>query len=71
METMRPEYRYKLKGAIIARGYKSASEFGKVNQMADAYLNSIINAWRYPSPLMQQKICKGLGVSSKELRELL
>ena len=68
---MRPEYRYKLKGAIIARGYKSASDFARAAGFTDAHLNSIINAWRYPSPLIQQKICKGLGVNVKELQELL
>lgn len=67
----KPPYRYTLKGEIIKAGFRTVSEFAEEIGATNGRLSRTIRGWEYPSPGLQRRMAKGLGVSVKELRELL
>jgi transcriptional regulator with XRE-family HTH domain len=69
--SLKPKYRFKLRGAIITSGYKNLSEFAESIGSSGATLSTIINGWRFPSPEFQRKIASALEISITELKKLL
>jgi hypothetical protein len=71
MEAFKPKYRFKLKGAIIACGYKSLTQFARDIGYGQSQLSNIINGWLFPSPEWQRKAAQALGITISELKDLL
>jgi hypothetical protein len=71
MEELRPNYRFKLKGAIHSARYKSLLEFAKAINSCESTVSMVVNGWRFPSPQIQRKMAEAMGITIRELRELL
>lgn len=70
-QTLTPPFRYKLKSEIIAAGFKNVTEFAIEIQEDLARLSRVLNGWEVPAPRLQQRMAEGLGITIRELRELL
>jgi len=66
-----PSYRYTLKADIIRAGYRTMSEFADEIDASLTRLSRVIHGWEFPSPELQMRIAKGLGITIKQLRGLL
>ena len=66
-----PVPRYSLKAEISRAGYKHFYTFAEDVNIHPVTLSRVINGWQYPNPNLQRKLAKQLGLTIKELRELL
>jgi transcriptional regulator with XRE-family HTH domain len=65
------QMRFRLKAKVIEAGYPTFSEFAGKLGVHRVYLSKILNGHEFPSPNMQQKLAKELGLTLLELRGLL
>ena len=63
--------RYKLKAKVIESGYSTFLEFAEQVGVHRVHLSMILNGHLFPSAHMQQRLAEELGLTIKELRELL
>jgi len=72
-ESMKPKYRTELKGFIMQKtGLRSDREIG---QALGGYCNNLVQGIMsgrlYPSKILQRQLCRLLGISLGELRQML
>ncbi len=66
-----PSVRFCLKARIFEAGYHTFKDFaGKVG-IHPVLLSKIVNGHIFPSPGLQKRIAEELGLTLRELRELL
>lgn len=68
---LRPDYRFRLRAKMAERGFKSQKEFAASAGADVSTINNIMNAWRFPGPVLQRKIARTLGLTISELGDLL
>lgn len=66
-----PTVRYRLKARIFECGFKTFIEFSRRVEVHPTYLSRILNGWDFPSPTLQKRMAEELGLTFKEMRELL
>jgi hypothetical protein len=66
-----PSYRYQLKARMVLSGYRTNNAFADHLRTDPARVSRILNGWEHPSPKLAQKMALSLGITLKELRELL
>jgi hypothetical protein len=66
-----PPYRWELRKTIEKAGYKSIKEFNNDMHYSISYCYRLLNGWVYPSHEWQGRAVRVLGITFKELRELL
>jgi transcriptional regulator with XRE-family HTH domain len=71
IDTEPPVPRYKLKARVVEAGYPTYTDFAESIEVHRVYLSKILNGHEFPSPNMQRKLAAELGLTIKELRELL
>ncbi|UCG11482.1 MAG: hypothetical protein JSU72_13165 [Deltaproteobacteria bacterium] len=69
--TPAPMYRFELKGKIHASGYRTISEFANAINVDVGQVSRCINGWLFPGPTLQRAMARQLGLTLKQLRELL
>ena len=70
-DTQLPRVRHALKGRVYAAGWKTLVDFAEEVGIHRVYLSKILGGHEFPSPNTQRKIAAGLGLTVKELLELL
>ncbi len=70
-ELIKPKYRFLLKGKIHTKGFRTLREFGEFTDTDYSSLSRIINGWEIPSPNIQKRIARALGITTTDLHELL
>jgi transcriptional regulator with XRE-family HTH domain len=70
-DTQLPRARHQLKGRVYASGWKTLVDFAQEIGIHRVYLSKILGGHEFPSPSVQRKIASGLGLTVRELRELL
>ena len=70
-KTARPQPRNKLRGMAIMKGYETQRQFGDAIGMSRNSVHVVFAGWRFPSPGFQIKMAAALGITLKELQELL
>ena len=63
--------RFELKALVISSGFKHFYAFAEKVGIHPVTLSRIVNGHEFPSPNMQRKLASELGLTIKELRELL
>jgi transcriptional regulator with XRE-family HTH domain len=71
MDTEMPTIRAKLKAQIILSGYPTYGELANNLGVHPTQLSRILNGHEHPSPVFQRRLADELGLTLKELRELL
>lgn len=71
IDTEPPAPRYKLKARVIESGYPTYTDFAGRLGIHRVYLSKILNGHEFPSPNMQRKLAAELGLTLRELKELL
>ena len=66
-----PQFRFKLRGAFLSAGYKSVGDIAKATGFTTTAIYGVTSGWRHPGPQLQTALAKALGVSLRDLRELL
>ena len=66
-----PRVRNLLKAKVFEAGYPSFAYFAGRLKIHRDYLSKILNGHEFPSPNVQRKLAAELGLTLKELRELL
>ena len=67
----KPEFRYRLRGAFLSAGYRSVGEIAKATGFTASAIYSVTSGWRHPGAELQAAMAKALGISLRELREML
>ena len=70
-EAARPQIRFALKSKIVGTGYRTYSDFANKISMDLASLSRICNGHQFPSGPTQRRISEALGLTLKELQQLL
>ena len=70
-EMARPQIRFALKSRIVGMGYRTYSDFANTINVDLACLSRICNGHQFPSGPTQRRMCDALGLTLKELQELL
>jgi transcriptional regulator with XRE-family HTH domain len=71
IDTEPAQVRYGLKAKVIGSGYKTYLDFADDLGIHRVYLSKILNGHEFPSPRMQRRLAAGLGLTLRELKELL
>ena len=71
IDTKPPMVRFKLKAKVIESGYPTFLEFAEKIGIHRVYLSKILNGHEWPSPNIQGKLAEQLGLSIRQLREML
>lgn len=66
-----PQMRFKLWGEAIKAGYKSQVEFAHASKVSRTTMNQVINGYHYPRPPLLKRMAKALGMTIKQVEELL
>ncbi|MBW1692179.1 MAG: helix-turn-helix transcriptional regulator [Deltaproteobacteria bacterium] len=66
-----PQFRYSLKARIIETGHKSLTDFSKATGINLPIISSIVSGWQFPGPNYQKRMARCLGITLRELKELL
>jgi hypothetical protein len=66
-----PAYKFGLRAAIVNCGYRTLGEFADQFGIPRPILSEIVNGWRLPNAKYQRILSRALGLSLKELCELL
>lgn len=69
--TQAPRIRYGLKSLVVAAGYPTYAAFAHSINVHPVHLSKILNGHEHPSANVQRKLAAELGLTLKELRELL
>jgi hypothetical protein len=67
-DTVRPRYRFGLRGRIHMAGFRTLGEFSRA---VGVDIARICCGWEWPSPWLHESIAKQLGLTIRELKELL
>jgi hypothetical protein len=70
-EPFRPAYLYGLHAEIVRAGWHAIRPFCEDSGVNYWTANQILNGWRRPSPGVQQKLKKALGITQKQLNAIL
>jgi transcriptional regulator with XRE-family HTH domain len=70
-DTQAPKVRNFLKAKVFEVGYPTFADFADKLGIHRVYLSKIVNGHEWPSPNVQRKLAAELGLTLKELRELL
>jgi transcriptional regulator with XRE-family HTH domain len=70
-DTALPTVRYRLKAKVIESGYHTFSEFADKLCVHRVYLSKVLNGHEFPSPTLQRRLAEKLGLTIRELMELL
>ncbi len=70
-DLIQPRFRHSLKAKIISSGYRSLTDFCADSETDLSMISKIVCGWQIPGKKVQGKMAAGLGISLKELRELL
>lgn len=70
-ETATPYIRYKLKARIFEVGYCTFQDFAAGVNIHPVMLSKIVNGHLFPSPKLQRRMAEELGLTIREMRELL
>lgn len=68
---MTPKFRYAFKAKVIGAGYKTMGEFSEALGVKLSRISTIVQGWKIPGPSLQRKLAQKLGISLRELKELL
>jgi transcriptional regulator with XRE-family HTH domain len=71
IDTANPTIRHKLKAAVHIAGYPTYAELANSMGMHPTQLSRILNGREHPSPMIQRRLANELGLSLKELKDLL
>ncbi len=66
-----PVTRYQLKARVIETGHDTFTKFAESVRISPVYLSQILNGYSFPSPALQSRMAEKLGLTLRELRELL
>ena len=69
--TSTPLKRGKLKGRVFESGYETLTVFAEEVGIHRVYLSQVLNGITFPSPALQRRLAEKLGLTLRELRELL
>jgi hypothetical protein len=67
----RPQPRLALMGAIRQAGYRWNKELCPIVKVSEVRLSKIIRGYEMPPPAVQRRLAEALGLTIKELSELL
>lgn len=70
-EALKPKYRYSLKAQIIEARYKSLTDFSKGIGTDLPKMSRIVSGWEIPSLTLQDRMAENLGITLRELKDLL
>jgi Helix-turn-helix len=70
-EPKRPAYRSGLKARMILAGYRNNTALARATEIDVARISKVVNGWEIPGADLQKRIAAALGISLRELRELL
>jgi transcriptional regulator with XRE-family HTH domain len=71
IDTESARVRFGLKAKVIEVGYPTFTDFAEKLGVHRVYLSKILNGHEFPSPNMQQKLSRELGLTVRQLKELL
>jgi hypothetical protein len=71
LETFHPSFRFALKAKIHGAGFRTISEFSNAIGFGAHRISRVVSGWELPSPAMQKAMADGLGLTIKQLKELL
>ena len=71
VDTAMPSARLRLKGAIPTCGYRFMQDFAVAIGISRVHLSRILAGAEFPSAAVQRRMAAELGVSLRELREML
>jgi len=63
--------RFRLKAKVIESGYSTFLEFAEKIGVHRVHLSMVLNGHLFPSAYMQHRLAEELGLTIKELRDLL
>ncbi len=66
-----PKFRHSLKAEIIRVGYRTLKEFVGAMHTDLPRMSRIVSGWEIPGPGLQHKMAKTLGITLRELRDLI
>ncbi len=66
-----PCVRFRLKARIFEVGYRTFQDFATKVRIHPVMLSKILNGHLFPSPKLQRRMAGELGLTLRELRELL
>ena len=69
--TATPCVRFRLKARIFEVGYRTFRDFATKVGMHPVMLSKVLNGHLFPGPSLQRRIAEELGLTLRELRELL
>jgi hypothetical protein len=70
-EIARPRRRNKLKAAFLAQDYEHCSDISRATGFCRASIYACLRGRTFPSGDLQHAMCRVLGISLRDLRELL
>jgi transcriptional regulator with XRE-family HTH domain len=71
IDTASPEPRYTLKGNVVAAGFRTYREFAETVGVHPATLSQVLNGHLWPGPTLQKRMARELGLSLRQLKEML
>jgi transcriptional regulator with XRE-family HTH domain len=66
-----PETRFKLWGEAIKCGYRSQVEFARASGVSRTTMNQVICGYVFPRPPLVKRMARALGMTIKQVEELL
>ncbi len=69
--TATPCVRFRLKARIFEVGYRTYQDFATKVVIHPVMLSKVLNGHLFPGPSLQKRIAEELGLTLRELRELL
>lgn len=66
-----PKYRYALRARIHQAGYRSLTEFSRELGVNVSRISRICSGWELPSRALSRKIAEELGMTMRELKDVL
>jgi len=70
-KALKPKFKFKLRGAFMGAGFKSVDEIAEATGFKANTLHTVFNGWRHPGPEVQAALARTLGISLRELQEML
>ena len=70
-DTVMPDFRFALKALIISEGYRTLTEFSGAAGVNLPIISRIVSGREIPGAKHQKRIADTLGISLRELGELL
>jgi len=70
-DILKPELRYNLKAKIINKGFWTLKKFSGATGINSPILSRVVSGWEIPTAEQQKSIAGALGITLRELGELL